>query len=94
MRAAEALAALKADDGPVLRSPSGERSEDGYVVRSAGVSAKVYLCPGCSQEVVDVPHIVAWPEGRADDRRHWHTPCWSARGRRGPAIERGRGPRH
>jgi hypothetical protein len=32
--------------------------------------------------------VVAWPAeqlgafGGPGDRRHWHTPCWSARGRR------------
>ena len=34
------------------------------------------------------PHVVAWPEGREDDRRHWHTACWSARGRRGVKVHR------
>jgi hypothetical protein len=31
-----------------------------------------------------VPHVVAWPEGDPDARRHWHTPCWAARSRRRP----------
>jgi hypothetical protein len=90
-RAAEALAALRADDGPLLRGPIGQRHEDGYVVRSVGVGDKAYRCPGCAQEVVRVPHVVAWPEGDEDGRRHWHTPCWTARGRRAPTVERGRG---
>lgn len=92
-RACEAMAALRAEDGPVLRAPGGERLEAGYVVRSVGASDKAYVCPGCAQEVLRVPHVVAFPEGRPDDRRHWHTPCWAARGRRGPTVERGRGPR-
>jgi hypothetical protein len=29
-----------------------------------------------------------WPEGREDDRRHWHTACWTARGRRGVKVQR------
>jgi hypothetical protein len=70
--------------------PTGERVEDGFTVRSLGRSDRVYLCPGCAQDVVRVPHIVAWPQGREDERRHWHTPCWQARGRRAPTIERGR----
>ncbi len=81
-RTAEALAALRAGDGPVLRPPSGERTEDGYVVRSVSSSDKVYRCPGCSQEVTGVPHVVAWPEHDVEQRRHWHTPCWGARHRR------------
>jgi hypothetical protein len=24
------------------------------------------------------------------DRRHWHTACWNARGRRGPKVQRSR----
>jgi hypothetical protein len=93
-RAAEALARLKAGDGPVSPLPAGERTEAGFTVRSAGVSDRVYLCPGCAQDIIATAHVVAWPEGRPDDRRHWHTPCWAARGRRSPTVERGRGPRH
>ncbi len=90
-RAAEALAALKSGDEPVLRVPAGERVEGGFTVRSLGSSDRSYVCPGCAQEVVRVAHIVAWPEGQPDERRHWHTPCWGARGRRAPTVERGRG---
>ena len=48
---------------------------------------KEYRCPGCDHEIVPAtPHVVAWPAERGiDDRRHWHTPCWKARDRRGPA---------
>jgi hypothetical protein len=49
--------------------------------------SKMYRCPGCDQELPsDVAHVVAWPEnGRgSEDRRHWHTPCWSARDTRRP----------
>jgi hypothetical protein len=88
------MAALKAGDAPTPQVPAGERSEGGFTVRGVGTSDRVYRCPGCDQEVVGVPHVVAWPEGQPDARRHWHTPCWTARGRRGPAVERGRSPRH
>ncbi|WP_299518535.1 hypothetical protein [uncultured Serinicoccus sp.] len=51
-------------------------------------SGRSYRCPGCQQEVrADVAHTVAWPtEGmqQAENRRHWHTVCWSARERRRP----------
>lgn len=77
-----------------------EEHDDGeWVVRriSGAASTKTYRCPGCDQEVrPGTPHVVAWPfdrPGGEDDRRHWHTPCWSARGRRGPAAQRGRAPR-
>ena len=82
-REAAALAALRKDE-PTFGVPAGERSEGGFTVRSVGVSDRVFRCPGCDQEVVAVPHVVAWPDGRPDDRRHWHTPCWGARSRRGP----------
>jgi hypothetical protein len=55
-------------------------------------ATKVYRCPGCDHEIQPgVPHIVAWPALDPDsvqDRRHWHTGCWAARGRRGPTGRR------
>nr|WP_239559461.1 hypothetical protein [Micromonospora jinlongensis] len=65
----------------------------------AGASVKTYRCPGCDQEIrPGVAHLVAWPaDGLGDltDRRHWHSGCWRARDRRGPAVQRGRGtPRY
>lgn len=65
-----------------------------WVVRHiAGAQAtKVYRCPGCDHEILPgVAHVVAWPaaeHGSVADRRHWHTACWSARGRRGPTTRR------
>ena len=56
-----------------------------YSVRQIGPSAakKFYICPGCNQNIPPgVAHIVAWPKesgSRADDRRHWHKPCWERR---------------
>jgi len=56
-----------------------------YLVRHMGSAAakKYYVCPGCNQNIPPgVAHIVAWPRdyGRgADDRRHWHKPCWERR---------------
>lgn len=74
----------------------GERVEagpGGGVWRSRAVTGaattKAYRCPGCDQEVLPgTPHVVAWPEDDVDARRHWHTPCWRARGRRGPTRRR------
>ena len=52
-------------------------------------SARPYRCPGCDQELrASSPHVVVWPEGRPDDRRHWHTACWAARTRRGVKVHR------
>jgi hypothetical protein len=74
-------------------APRREAGPDGesFVRRVAGGAAgRSYRCPGCDQVVGgDQPHVVAWPADgpRSDaaalgDRRHWHTPCWAARGRR------------
>jgi hypothetical protein len=76
--------------------------EDWVVRRTTGAASasagKTYRCPGCDQQVTSAtPHVVAWPfDARplpADDdgptgRRHWHTPCWAARDRRGPRLRR------
>ena len=73
----------------VVEMPDGE-----WVVQNitGSASTKMYRCPGCDQEIRPAtPHIVAWPfdtggadDNRLQDRRHWHTPCWNARSRRGP----------
>ena len=85
--------------GPAYASRTVEVHPDGdwIVQRISGAGAtKSYRCPGCDQEIrPGVPHVVAWSADRSageEDRRHWHTPCWNARGRRAPA--RGRAPRH
>ena len=77
--------------GPTQAGRTVEAHADGewIVQRTTGAAAtKPYRCPGCDHEIPPAtPHIVAW---RADDqrelenRRHWHTPCWAARDRRGP----------
>lgn len=47
-----------------------------------------YRCPGCQQELPPgIPHVVVWPAdglGGLEERRHWHSTCWSARHRRSP----------
>jgi hypothetical protein len=76
-----------------------ESHADGeWIVRpvSASAAGKLYRCPGCDQEIApSLAHIVAWRPGGEDSRRHWHTPCWNARLRRGPVVQRSRNaPRH
>ncbi len=59
---------------------------DGYDVdRVPAVRAhKVYRCPGCGNEIpAGTGHAVAWPDGRPDERRHWHLHCWRLAARRG-----------
>ncbi|ADP79027.1 hypothetical protein [Pseudofrankia inefficax] len=47
---------------------------------TGAASGKSYRCPGCDHEISPgVPHMVVWPSGRTDSRRHWHTPCWARR---------------
>ncbi len=72
-------------------SVATESHADGewHVRKLTGSSAtKTYRCPGCDQEIRPAtPHVVAWPADiaqGAQERRHWHTPCWSNRGTRGP----------
>lgn len=96
-REAAALAARKRGDAPPPTVPAGQRVEGGWVVRAlAGSPGRTYRCPGCDQELPSSSsHVVAWPEGRADDRRHWHTACWAARDRRGAKVHRSKNaPRH
>jgi len=90
MRAAarDRLRSGQDEDRPQV--PAGERVEDGHVVRAVpGTAGRAYRCPGCDQLLPSgSPHVVSWPQGRPDDRRHWHTACWSARGRRGVKVHR------
>lgn len=55
---------------------------------TGSAATKVYRCPGCDHEIRPAtPHVVAWPADipqGAEERRHWHTPCWNNRGNRGP----------
>ncbi len=87
------------DDSVPLRSAvSHGRVESGpdgewHVRELSGSSAtRDYRCPGCDQVVAaGTPHVVVWPAGEygsVDERRHWHSPCWAARGRRRPQRRR------
>lgn len=55
---------------------------------AAARAVKTYRCPGCDHEIRSgTAHVVVWRVGApdaADDRRHWHTPCWANRATRGP----------
>ncbi|MGH2691461.1 MAG: hypothetical protein ACRDHM_03060 [Actinomycetota bacterium] len=54
----------------------------GYVVRQVA-GDRSYRCPGCDHEIRNgTSHLVVMPEGSADLRRHWHTPCWERELRR------------
>ncbi|PJI84769.1 hypothetical protein [Luteimicrobium subarcticum] len=78
----------------VTRARGGQDRESGpdgeWNVRSVRSGDKSYTCPGCRQTIPPgTPHLVTWraddwfgAESAVDDRRHWHTSCWQARGRR------------
>jgi hypothetical protein len=69
-------------------------SDGDWTVRAipGAATTKAYRCPGCDQEISPgTAHVVAWPadeRGDLGDRRHWHTGCWRARGRRQPTMTR------
>jgi hypothetical protein len=45
---------------------------------------KDYVCPTCTQQIpAGSGHVVAWPVGLPDERRHWHRHCWRLAVRRG-----------
>lgn len=57
----------------------------GYEVREIdGVNAaKEYTCPDCGNVVSEgEAHVVVWPVGDSDLRRHWHRHCWRMEVRR------------
>ncbi|WP_066898623.1 hypothetical protein [Mycolicibacterium houstonense] len=73
---------------PTRRVETGADGFD-YEVRvvNASRAVKVYRCPGCDHEIrVGTTHVVVLPidVGDVDDRRHWHTACWTNRANRGP----------
>jgi hypothetical protein len=50
---------------------------------------KVYVCPGCQQEIpMGTGHVVVVPKEATDLRRHWHRPCWEKRSTRRPGRTR------
>ena len=58
---------------------------DGYEVKRVdGPSAvKDYICPDCGNTIAPgEAHVVVWPEGDSDLRRHWHKHCWRIEVRR------------
>lgn len=52
---------------------------EGYEVRRipAERAAKDYVCPSCGNTIGEGEgHVVVWPAGDTEMRRHWHTHCW------------------
>lgn len=72
-----------------VHSSHVESGADGYYYEVRKITGdravKTYRCPGCDHEIrIGTPHVVVWQARSEDDRRHWHTPCWTNRARRGP----------
>jgi hypothetical protein len=71
-----------------LLVPAGWDDEldlDGYEVKRVdpGRAEKDYVCPECGNTVAaGEAHVVVWPEGDPDLRRHWHRHCWRVEVRR------------
>src|SRR5690349_23841300 len=70
-----------------------ETGADGYRYEVRAIASSrattVYRCPGCDHEIaIGTAHLVAWladvGDSGADDRRHWHTACWTHRATRSP----------
>ena len=52
---------------------------EGFEVRSTAGQRR-YRCPWCEGWIEPgTPHVVAFPVGRPEDRRHYHSPCWRRR---------------
>jgi hypothetical protein len=69
------------------KDPSLPHLEGYEVQRVPGFQAtKRYRCPSCGYDIAaGQGHVVAWPEGVVDDRRHWHLHCWRVAAGRGRA---------
>ena len=72
-----------------LLAPSGDPDDEyalaGYVVRRVepARAVKDYVCPECGNPVpAGEGHVVVWPTGDEDLRRHWHRHCWRLEVRR------------
>lgn len=51
---------------------------DGFQVRRTSNDQKRYRCPYCEGWVEPgTPHTVAVPNGKPEDRRHYHSACWA-----------------
>ncbi|MEX2587307.1 MAG: ATP/GTP-binding protein [Actinomycetota bacterium] len=60
-----------------LLGPSGARLE-GYAVRRSTGKDKSYRCPYCQGTIpAGQSHLVSVPDGRPDERRHYHPGCWN-----------------
>jgi hypothetical protein len=60
--------------GRLLR---GWGNQGGFMVKETRNDSKRYRCPWCEGWIeVGKVHLVAFPEGDQEARRHYHTGCW------------------
>lgn len=76
------------DMGRAMGGLRFEEGDDGMLYHVRTVRGdKPYRCPGCQGTIAPgLSHVVAWTEdgwrGAAaglEERRHWHSACWSRR---------------
>lgn len=69
-------------DGPIL-APGDVPGYEAHLVPGFR-AVKAYVCPTCDRPIAEgTGHVVAWPQGLLDERRHWHRHCWRLAVRRG-----------
>ena len=78
----------RATGGFPARLEPGPGGEPHYVAVSRQTD-DAFVCPACGQAIAPrTNHVVAWAadglfgeEVAAEERRHWHTACWTRFGR-------------
>ncbi|VEI13771.1 hypothetical protein [Trueperella bialowiezensis] len=80
------------DVGRLMNYTTYETADNGmeFTVRQISAGQKEYVCPACNGLIlIGESHVVAWTEDSwfgseagQQARRHWHTSCWKANGRR------------
>ena len=71
------------------RDGEEELALEGYEVRRVDASRAIkdYICPECGNVVPEGEgHVVVWPVGDEDLRRHWHKHCWRLEVRRETGV--------
>lgn len=59
-----------------IAGPAGAIAEGGFEGRHLR-GTKRYLCPYCQGWILPgVTHVVAFPAGLPEERRHYHSGCW------------------
>ena len=55
-----------------------ELQREGWIVKRSVREDREYTCPWCHGRIMPgVSHVVAYRTGRLEERRHYHTGCWT-----------------